>query len=144
MLILWWFIIVKIQCANLLTSLLLTTNMTFFSAPDLLQPNSSYIAFTTYINRLINFLFDCISLLMRLFVCIFYSKLYILITIRFYKNPMGRKGPQALKSSNCIHKFENFPVCSESASFYCSISPPIKVSNLTTLQQSQTKLVQIL
>ena len=52
--------------------------------------------------------------------------------------------PQGLIYTSSIHKFENFPVCSESASFYCSISPPIKVSNLTTLQQSQTKLVQIL
>ena len=54
------------------------------SGPNLLKPiNFSRLTFPlvhTYVvhtNRLINFVFDCISLLMRLFVCIFYSKLYI-------------------------------------------------------------------
>ena len=74
--------------------------------PNLLQPiNFSRLTvplvhtYVVHTNRLINFVFDCISLLMRLFVCIFYSKLYIPCTIRFYRSPRGCEGPQALKYS---------------------------------------------
>ena len=77
--------------------------------PNLLKPiNFSRLTFPlvhTYVvhtNRLINFVFDCISLLMRLFVCIFYSKSYIPSTLTFYKSPRARKTLKSGPSTNLL------------------------------------------